>query len=149
MIQKAMHVNFGTQMLDKMMRLARESTKPMGGLQVILCGDFYQLPPVSAQRAIPALFNRDSTLLASSQPRLAQDPAFCFEAPLWNLLFGDRCYELYHVYRQQHDSKFVKILHEIRHGIFTSEAATVLNACVGKRLDSSDGILPTQIFIYR
>lgn len=33
-------------MVDEAMRILRENDQPFGGLQVILCGDFFQLPPV-------------------------------------------------------------------------------------------------------
>src|SRR3989344_5086696 len=34
-------------MVDSVCRAIRESPLPFGGLQVILCGDFFQLPPIS------------------------------------------------------------------------------------------------------
>lgn len=38
--------DFNLDMVDEAMRLIRENEEPMGGIQVILCGDFFQLPPV-------------------------------------------------------------------------------------------------------
>lgn len=38
--------NFTFARLDRVMRSARNSEKPFGGAQVIVTGDFYQLPPV-------------------------------------------------------------------------------------------------------
>jgi len=38
--------DYNLDMLDEAMRLIRENDEPMGGIQVILCGDFFQLPPV-------------------------------------------------------------------------------------------------------
>lgn len=34
-------------MLDEIARKLRRSNEPFGGIQVVVCGDFYQLPPVS------------------------------------------------------------------------------------------------------
>jgi len=39
--------SFRLDMVDKVCRAFKENSLPFGGLQVILCGDFFQLPPVS------------------------------------------------------------------------------------------------------
>lgn len=38
--------DYNLDMVDKAMKIIRENDEPMGGLQVIFCGDFFQLPPV-------------------------------------------------------------------------------------------------------
>ena len=38
--------DYNLDMVDEAMRRIRERDEPFGGLQVILCGDFFQLPPV-------------------------------------------------------------------------------------------------------
>jgi ATP-dependent exoDNAse (exonuclease V) alpha subunit len=39
--------DYRLDMIDTAMRQARGSDKPFGGIQIVLCGDFFQLPPVS------------------------------------------------------------------------------------------------------
>lgn len=38
--------DYNLDMVDQAMRLIRENDEVMGGIQLILCGDFFQLPPV-------------------------------------------------------------------------------------------------------
>jgi hypothetical protein len=47
-------------------RVIRNSSKPFGGIQVLACGDFFQLPPVARDGAV----------------------SFAFEADSWNVVFG-------------------------------------------------------------
>lgn len=39
--------HFRLDMVDTICREVRQDTRPFGGLQVILCGDFFQLPPIN------------------------------------------------------------------------------------------------------
>ena len=41
--------DFRLDMLDTLLRQIRRSERPFGGLQVVLCGDFFQLPPINRQ----------------------------------------------------------------------------------------------------
>lgn len=48
--------HFRLDMIEKVIRSLKRSNEPFGGLQVILCGDFFQLPPVARAGEIPARF---------------------------------------------------------------------------------------------
>ena len=39
--------DYNLDMVDQAMRIIRENDEPMGGIQLIMCGDFFQLPPVT------------------------------------------------------------------------------------------------------
>lgn len=72
------------ELLDKTGRWFKDKNKPFGGLQLILSGDFYQLPPVQGE--------------------------YCFLSPVWNW----KCVLLNEVYRQSDPEfvKFLGYLRE-------------------------------------
>jgi ATP-dependent DNA helicase PIF1 len=77
-----------------------------GGLQLVVTGDFFQLPPVKPQNP---------------------DKFFAFEADCWNECFGKQI-ELTHVFRQS-DRKLVEMLQEIRKGLCNPTTLAKLNNC--------------------
>lgn len=78
--------------LEAVARILKNTDKPFGGIQVILSGDFFQLPPVSK----------------TGQRK------FVFQTKCWNDVIN-KIYELKEVHRQK-DRQFVSILQEIRMG---------------------------------
>lgn len=81
-------------MIDTIARCFLKSDKPFGGLQVILCGDFFQLPPVSSSRT--------------------NEIQFAFEADAWKNGDFHVCY-LEEQHRQGNDP-LLTILNDIRSG---------------------------------
>ena len=75
-------------MLNTLGKTIRRSTKPFGGIQLVFCGDFYQLPPVDGQ--------------------------FCFEHAEWKKTFPETV-QLTHLFRQPNET-YQSILKEIRNG---------------------------------
>ena len=117
-------------MLEAVARLIRNTQKPFGGIQLVLAGDFHQLPPVAKTGSVRR---------------------FCFEAESWNRCI-DSCVELTQVFRQS-DRDFIDILADIRKGIANDATIRKLRAacCAVQEpnLDEDDGILPTQLFTHR
>ncbi|MCA9348641.1 AAA family ATPase [Candidatus Saccharibacteria bacterium] len=87
--------DFRLDMIDHVTRKIRDSDEPFGGLQVVLCGDFYQLPPVNRSDS------RQGGFVTSS--RVWQDQVF------------EVCY-LEEQYRQAGDELYAAILNGIRAG---------------------------------
>lgn len=48
--------DYRLDMVDQIARKIRKNASPFGGLQVVLCGDFFQLPPVNRQDSIQGSF---------------------------------------------------------------------------------------------
>eukprot|EP01018_Ginkgo_biloba_P030549 Gb_41691 [translate_table: standard] len=91
----------------------RRSSKPFGGLQLVVTGDFFQLPPVKPQNPLKY---------------------FAFEAECWNQCF-DKQIELTNVFRQS-DSDFVRILQQIRRGERNLDGIALLKECSHGPLES-------------
>lgn len=53
--------------LEYIARDIRQSTKPFGGIQIIVTGDFFQLPPVNPNQASKFAFEAKSWPLAITQ----------------------------------------------------------------------------------
>lgn len=63
--------DYRLDMVDQAARMVRKSDQPFGGLQVVLCGDFFQLPPVSRGDALAGGF------VVNSAAWHALDPVIC------------------------------------------------------------------------
>jgi len=108
------------ELLEEVARLVRQNEKPFGGIQVILLGDFYQLPPVG---------------------KTEQERKFCFESPIWANVIK-KTVILREIMRQK-DPVFQKVLHEVRIGEVSEESIAILQSRVGIEPDISSGIVPT------
>lgn len=64
--------DFRLDMVDQICRIVRQSEKPFGGLQVVLSGDFYQLPPVNRDDS------RHGGFISSSKAWEELDPVICY-----------------------------------------------------------------------
>jgi len=107
---------------------ARGNRKPMGGLQVILAGDFLQLPPVRT----------DTSLNSKKKP-----VQYCFESPVWTSLRMSYV-ELTQVFRQK-DPRFVGLLSHARSGHLTDGDLMVLSSrlLVAPLVSKDSGIEPS------
>jgi ATP-dependent DNA helicase PIF1 len=108
-------------MVELICRKVKESKKPFGGLQVILVGDFFQLPPIS---------------------REGNTSRFAFESEAWTALDPLVCY-ISEQHRQD-DLEFLSVLNAMRSGEFEDEHYSHIQSRMRQQPDNSLGI--TKLF---
>lgn len=100
-------------MVDAVCREMRRSSSPFGGLQVVLVGDFFQLPPINKRES-----DEDQESFTPASPK----EQFSFCASVWDALVPSVCY-LSEQHRQE-DAIFLEFLSAIRkNGIAESHKA--------------------------
>ena len=103
-------------MVDAVCREIRRNEQPFGGLQVVLVGDFFQLPPVNKR-------NEDEDAQESFSPNTEQE-RFAFSSPAWEALNPLVCY-LSEQHRQE-DPVFLDFLSAIRRGAASERERALL-----------------------
>ncbi len=113
--------------VDTILQAFRDNDEPFGGMQVVLCGDFFQLPPI------------EKTLHLNSS-----SSSYVYRAPVWKLLDIKVCY-LDKIYRQVDDT-FLNILNQIRQNNITKDVWDTLK----HRFFHSfyDGVSPTRLYTH-
>ena len=109
--------------MDRILRAFKKNNTPFGGIQTILSGDFFQLPPIS---------------------KMPTDKRFAWQSPSWKELGLKTCY-LEEKFRQD-DNVLIAILDEIRSGSVSSHSIDTLNARYHKELDN--GFTPTKLYTH-
>lgn len=109
--------------LEEIARIIRRNDKPFGGIQLVLSGDFCQLPCIQSDK-------------------------FCFEATSW-----DKCIDKTHYLKEivrQSDSEFVEVLNKIRVGVIDDNTKKLLNTRIKQppTEDEKTQIKPTILYPY-
>ena len=117
-------------LLEKLDAIGRAIRKrpdsPFGGLQLVLSGDFCQLPPVQKASA-----------------SAAEEAVFAFESPVWKSLVQETHY-LMQIQRQR-DPDFQGLLNEARLGRLSAESIKLLEDRMGLPWHDNE-IRPTLLF---
>lgn len=109
--------------IDQILRYMRDTNLPFGGLQVVLCGDLFQLPPVTRERN-----NID----------------FIFKSKVWDELNLQICY--LHEAKRHADKELLKVLQDIRQRKVNKETLTNL---IDKSKQSNDKtFIPTKLYTH-
>jgi ATP-dependent exoDNAse (exonuclease V) alpha subunit len=87
--------DFRLDMIDDVLKRVRNSHEPFGGMQVVLCGDFFQLPPINRQGS--------------------KNGGFIHGSRVWQSNIFTVCY-LIEQFRQADDIEYNNILNGIRAG---------------------------------
>ncbi len=109
--------------IDMIIQAFKNNDKPFGGIQVILSGDFFQLPPIS---------------------RGFKDKRFAWQSPSWRDLDLQTCY-LQKKFRQD-DNKLISILDEIRSGNISTSTYDILNSRYNATLNIE--FTPTKLYTH-
>lgn len=106
------------ELISKLLMKVRNNNQPFGGVQMILVGDFYQLPPITGD--------------------------FCFMASSWTSLNLKKII-LTELIRQKNDNKLQEILSEIRNGKISSETYETLEGLKNTTFNSNE-VKPTKLY---
>ncbi len=109
--------------IDKILQAFKQSDEAFGGVQVILSGDFFQLPPIS---------------------QLNNSKRFAWQSPSWKNLDLQTCY-LEKKFRQD-DNQLIFVLDEIRSGQISQTSYDILNERHQKDLDIE--FTPTKLYTH-
>ncbi|MEN8123934.1 MAG: helix-turn-helix domain-containing protein [Bacteroidota bacterium] len=110
-------------MVNEVLKFFKETDEPFGGIQLIISGDFFQLPPIGEQNEI----NRDK---------------FAFMSQAWLDANFTICY-LTEQFRQT-DNQLNDILNEIRSGNVSQRAKTILSS----NTNEITSIEPTKLYTH-
>jgi len=141
--------------VDRVLRAFKRVSAPFGGMQVVLSGDFFQLPPIqrnsnieyrnSKQIQKPKSFGnsnfKHSNITSDFGFRASN---FIFKSPLWQELDLKICY-LNKPFRQD-DKRFLSMLDEIRDNNITKETWDTLKTCFLNQKKTDH--LPTKLYTH-
>lgn len=117
------------EILIEITKRSRKNNQPFGGIQLVLSGDFFQLPPIG-------------------NPNEPETCEFCFESDKWESVIPmDNHIELTTMFRQK-DPKYIEILSQVRTAQLSIENANILKEHCNKTYDqkSNNNICLTKLF---
>jgi ATP-dependent DNA helicase PIF1 len=112
--------HFRLDLIDRVIREIKNSVEPFGGIQVVFCGDFFQLPPVHKSYD-PEVF-------------------FAYHSEAWKSLDLKICY-LSEQHRQS-DLEYLKVLNAVRDATVGAETLEILKTRFNKKAEFE----PTKLY---
>jgi ATP-dependent exoDNAse (exonuclease V) alpha subunit len=130
-------------MVDHVCRNLRNNPTPFGGLQVVLSGDFFQLPPVTRGSRAGTLVDPLTEQLRRTYFDAGKNPdGFVTQSFAWDQMNVQVCY-LTEQHRQD-DGQLLTVLTDIREGGVTQEDHNVLRERIGVR--PKDDLVAVHLF---
>jgi hypothetical protein len=114
--------HYRLDLVDRIFREFKENNLPFGGVQVVLCGDFFQLPPVARPDEPPA--------------------RFAYHSLAWQLLDLKICY--LDEQHRQNDSDFIDVLNAIRGNAVSARERKHLECRIGSGIKKE--LEPTKLY---
>lgn len=130
------------EILEFMLREVRRNGEPAGGIQLILCGDYFQLPPICK-------VNLNKVTEESLKKDQFSNFGYAFQAPAWSSVFPPEDHVLLRQIFRQVDDDFASKLNIIRACKDPVETRRVLSNLVkdcSRPVACAEGIKPTQIY---
>lgn len=110
-------------LVNQICQAFRKNLEPFGGLQIIMSGDFFQLPPISKN---------------------GEPSKMVMESEVWPQMNLQVCY-LDEQFRQD-DPEFINLLNEIRQNKFSEDSQQLLLDCTCREFDLT--IEPTKLYTH-
>ena len=116
--------HYRLDLIEWICRQMKRNEKPFGGMQIVVCGDFFQLPPVTRGDVV--------------------ESEFAYKADSWLASQFTVCY-LSEQHRQK-DNQYLKILNEIRQNKVTEKTVELLKRRLNQEPDL--GGEPTRLYTH-
>ncbi len=110
--------DYRLDMIDTVLKNVRGKDVPFGGIQILLCGDFFQLPPISRSNS------GESNFVINSSSYKDLDPVICY---------------LEEQHRQD-DEQYLNILNAIRSGEVSKDHYDLLMSRLNAELSTGDDV---------